>query len=74
MPFSTKVKGAGGQLAKGFKMENAAKKRPNIDKEAVASEMPTEMKNTPAYPKLAEDLSEFERARLSSKTWSMEQD
>ena len=55
-------------------MENVAKKRPNIDQEAVASEMPTEMKNTPAYPKSAEDLSEFERARLSSKTWSMEQD
>ena len=55
-------------------MENAAKKRPNIDQGAVDSEMPTEMKNAPAYPKLAEDLSEFERARLSSKTWSMEQD
>ena len=55
-------------------MENAAKKRPNIDQEAVANEMPFEMKNTPAYPKSAEDLSEFERARLSSKTWSMEQD
>ena len=55
-------------------MENAAKKRPNIDQEAVASEMPSETKNTPAYPKLAEDLSEFERARMSSKTWSMGQD
>ena len=55
-------------------MENAVKKRRNIDKEAIASEMPTEMKNSPAYPKLAEDLSEFERARMSSKTWSMEQD
>ena len=55
-------------------MENAVKKRTNIDQQAVASEMPTEMKNTPAYPKSAEDLSEFERARLSSKTWSMEQD
>jgi|MGYP001170261329 hypothetical protein len=55
-------------------MENAATKRPNIDQKAVVSEMPTEMKNAPAYPKLAEDLSEFERARLSSKTWSMEQD
>ena len=55
-------------------MENAATKRPNTDQKAVVSEMPTEMKNTPAYPKLAEDLSEFERARLSSKTWSMEQD
>ena len=65
---------AGGQLEKGFKMENAATKRPNIDQKAVVSEMPTEMKNTPAYPKSAEDLSEFERARLSSKTWSMEQD
>ena len=74
MPFSTKVIVAGGQLAEGFNMENAANKRPNIDQEAVASEVPTEMKNTPAYPKLAEDLSEFERARLSSKTWSMEQD
>ena len=55
-------------------MENAAKKRTNVDQETVDSEMPTEMKNTPAYPKLAEDLSEFERARMSSKTWSMEQD
>ena len=55
-------------------MENAAKKSPKIDKAAVASEMPTEMKSAPVYPKLAEDLSEFERARLTSKTWSMEQD
>ena len=55
-------------------MENAAKKRSNVDKAVVADEMPTELKNTPVYPKLAEDLSEFERARLSSKTWSMEQD
>ena len=55
-------------------MENVVKKRPNIEQEAVATEMPTETKNTPAYPKLAEDLSEFERARMSSKTWSMEQD
>tara|TARA_A100001015_G_scaffold235536_1_gene267363 strand:- start:1453 stop:1620 length:168 start_codon:yes stop_codon:yes gene_type:complete len=55
-------------------MENAAKKRPNIDQEAFANKMPTEIKSTPAYPKLAEDLSEFERARMSSKTWSMEQD
>ena len=55
-------------------MENAAKKRSSIVQGVVASEMPTEMKNTPAYPKSAEDLSEFERARLSSKTWSMEQD
>ena len=55
-------------------MENAVKKRPNIEQEAVTTEMPTETKNTPAYPKLAEDLSEFERARISSKTWSMEQD
>ena len=61
-------------MQKVFKMENAATKRPNIDQKAVISEMPTEMKNAPAYPKLAEDLSEFERARLSSKTWSMEQD
>ena len=74
MRFSTKVALAGGQLAKGFKMKNAVTKRPNIDQKAVVSEMPTEMKNTPAYPKLADDLSEFERARLSSKTWSMEQD
>ena len=55
-------------------MENAVKKRPNIEQEAVATEMPTETKNTPTYPKLAEDLSEFERARMSSKTWSMAQD
>ena len=55
-------------------MENAAKKRPDIAQEALATEMPTETKNTPAYPKLAEDLSEFERARMSSKTWSMGQD
>ena len=74
MPFSTKVVVAGGQLAKGFKMENAVTKRPNTNQKAVVSEMPTEMKNTPAYPNLADDLSEFERARLSSKTWSMEQD
>ena len=64
----------GGNLEKVFNMENAAKKRPNIDQEAVANKMPTEIKSTPAYPKLAEDLSEFERARMSSKTWSMEQD
>ena len=55
-------------------MENAVKNSPNIEQEAVVTEMPTETKNTPAYPKLAEDLSEFERARMSSKTWSMEQD
>ncbi len=55
-------------------MENAVKKRPNAHKRVVATEMPTETKNTPAYPKLAEDLSEFERARMSSKTWSMAQD
>lgn len=55
-------------------MENAVKKRPNIGQEMVSSETPTETKNTPAYPKLAEDLSEFERARMTSKTWSMEQD
>ena len=55
-------------------MENAAKKRSNIDRQVVTTEMPTETKNTPAYPKLAEDLSEFERARMSSKTWSMGQD
>ncbi len=65
---------AGGQLAEGLKMENTAKKRSNIDQEAAATGVPTEMKNTPTYPKLAEDLSEFERARMSSKTWSMEQD
>ena len=74
MPFSTKVTFAGGQLAEGLKMENIAKKRSNIDQEAAAIGVPTEMKNTPTYPKLAEDLSEFERARMSSKTWSMEQD
>ena len=61
-------------MEKVFKMENAAKKRPNIAQEAPATEMPTETKNTPAYPKLAEDLSEFERARITSKTWSMGQD
>ena len=55
-------------------MENAVKKRLNIEQGTVATDMPTETKNTPAYPKLAEDLSEFERARMSSKTWSMEQD
>ena len=55
-------------------MENAVKKRPDIEQETVATEMPSETKNTPAYPKLAEDLSEFERARMTSKTWSMEQD
>ena len=61
-------------MEKVFKMENAAKKRSNIDRQVVTTEMPTETKNTPAYPKLAEDLSEFERARMSSKTWSMGQD
>ena len=55
-------------------MENAAKKRSNIDRQVVTTEMPTETKNIPVYPKLAEDLSEFERARMSSKTWSMGQD
>ena len=57
-----------------FKMENAVKKTPNTGREMVSNETPTETKNISAYPKLAEDLSEFERARLSSKTWSMEQD
>jgi len=55
-------------------MKNAVKKKPNMGLEVVATQMPSETKNTPAYPKLAEDLSEFERARMTSKTWSMEQD
>ena len=55
-------------------MENSVKKRLNIEQEAAITEMLSETKNTPVYPKLAEDLSEFERARMSSKTWSMEQD
>ena len=55
-------------------MENAVKKTPNTGREMVSNETPTETKNIAAYPKLAEDLSEFERARMTSKTWSMEQD
>jgi hypothetical protein len=34
----------------------------------------TETKKTPLYPKVDESISEFERARSLSKTWSMSQD
>lgn len=34
----------------------------------------SETKKTPAYPKVDESISEFERARSLSKTWSMSQD
>ena len=41
--------------------------------EFTATEMP-EIKRVHAQPLNLEDLSEFELARMTSKTWSMEQD
>ena len=34
----------------------------------------TEIKKSPLHPKVDEGISEFERARTLSKTWSMSQD
>jgi hypothetical protein len=34
----------------------------------------TEIKKSPLHPKVDEEISEFERARSLSKTWSMPQD
>ena len=33
-----------------------------------------EKKNSPTYPRVDDSISEFERARTCSKTWSMPQD
>ena len=34
----------------------------------------TEIKRSPLHPKVDKEISEFERARSLSKTWSMPQD
>tara|TARA_B100000579_G_scaffold292526_1_gene243003 strand:- start:113 stop:268 length:156 start_codon:yes stop_codon:yes gene_type:complete len=46
----------------------AAVKRDRLEEEL------TEIKKSPVHPKVDEEISEFERARSLSKTWSMPQD
>jgi hypothetical protein len=48
---------------------SAIKLRSDLQKQEL-----TEIKKTPLYPKVDESVSEFERARSLSKTWSMSQD
>ncbi len=48
---------------------SAIKMRSDLQKQEL-----TQTKKTPLYPKVDESISEFERARSLSKTWSMSQD